>query len=64
MIGKRFAALFVLALAITTPTHAQQKLLIGSTSASSSHYGYFVAISQLINQKVEVTLPSWNRRDR
>jgi len=53
MIGKRFAALFVLALAITTPTHAQQKLLIGSTSASSSHYGYFVAISQLINQKVE-----------
>lgn len=35
--------------------HAQKKkrLLIGSTSASSSQYGYFVALSQLINQQVE-----------
>jgi len=31
---------------------AQQKLLIGSTSSSSSHYGYFVAVSQIVNQKV------------
>jgi len=31
---------------------AQQKLLIGSTSSSSSQYGYFVAVSQLINSKV------------
>ncbi len=31
---------------------AGQKLLIGSTSASSSHYGYFVAVSQVINDKV------------
>jgi TRAP transporter TAXI family solute receptor len=31
---------------------AQQKILIGTTSASSSHYGYFVAVSQIINQKV------------
>lgn len=31
---------------------AQEKLLIGSTSSSSSQYGYFVAVSQLINQKV------------
>lgn len=33
--------------------HAQQKLLIGSTSSSSSQYGYFVAVSQLINKSVE-----------
>ncbi|GAA6142422.1 TAXI family TRAP transporter solute-binding subunit [Hydrogenophaga sp. 5NK40-0174] len=29
-----------------------QKILIGSTSASSSHYGYFVAVSQVINKQV------------
>ncbi|RNF35003.1 TAXI family TRAP transporter solute-binding subunit [Paracoccus methylarcula] len=28
-------------------------ILIGSTSASSSHYGYFVAVGQLINEKVD-----------
>jgi len=27
-------------------------MLVGSTSASSSHYGYFVAVSQVINEKV------------
>ncbi len=32
---------------------AQQKLLIGSTSSSSSQYGYFVAVSQVINAKVQ-----------
>lgn len=33
--------------------HAQaKKLLIGTTSSSSSHYGYFVAVSQLINKNV------------
>lgn len=31
---------------------AEQELLIGSTSTSSSQYGYFVAISQIINQQV------------
>lgn len=31
---------------------AKEKLLIGATSASSSQYGYFVALSQLINAKV------------
>jgi TRAP transporter TAXI family solute receptor len=31
---------------------AAQRMLIGSTSASSSHYGYFVAVSQVINEKV------------
>jgi TRAP transporter TAXI family solute receptor len=46
-------ALLAGALAIAAPAEAQQKLLIGSSSASSSHYGYFVAVSQLINQKVK-----------
>ena len=27
--------------------------MIGSTSASSSHYGYFVAVGQLINENAE-----------
>lgn len=31
---------------------AETDLLIGSTSASSSHYGYFVAVGQLVNEKV------------
>lgn len=36
------------------PALAQdQDLLIGSTSASSSHYGYFVAVGQLINENAE-----------
>ncbi len=36
------------------PVAAQdQDLLIGSTSASSSHYGYFVAVGQLINENAE-----------
>jgi TRAP transporter TAXI family solute receptor len=30
-----------------------EDLLIGSTSASSSHYGYFVAVGQLINENAE-----------
>lgn len=30
-----------------------KKLLIGTTSSSSSHYGYFVAVSQVINKQVE-----------
>ena len=36
------------------PGAAQETdLLIGSTSASSSHYGYFVAVGQLINENAE-----------
>ncbi|TYC64159.1 TAXI family TRAP transporter solute-binding subunit [Rhodobacterales bacterium] len=36
------------------PAMAQDKdLLIGSTSASSSHYGYFVAVGQLINENAD-----------
>ena len=39
---------------LSTPALAQDKdLLIGSTSASSSHYGYFVAVGQLINENAE-----------
>lgn len=30
-----------------------KKLLIGTTSSSSSHYGYFVAVSQVINKQVK-----------
>jgi TRAP transporter TAXI family solute receptor len=37
---------------VASPAEAAQKMLIGSTSASSSHYGYFVAVSQVINEKV------------
>lgn len=39
-------------IALPNPAQAARKLLIGSTSASSSHYGYFVAVSQLVNDKV------------
>ncbi len=33
--------------------HAEEQLLIGSTSTSSSQYGYFVAVGQIINQHVD-----------
>ncbi|BDW88665.1 MULTISPECIES: TAXI family TRAP transporter solute-binding subunit [Thalassospira] len=39
----------VLAFGLSVPAFAQEKLLIGSTSASSSHYGYFVSVAKLIN---------------
>ncbi|GEK72876.1 MULTISPECIES: TAXI family TRAP transporter solute-binding subunit [Halomonas] len=32
--------------------HAEERLLIGSTSSSSSHYSYFVAVNQIINNQV------------
>ncbi|MDN3519119.1 TAXI family TRAP transporter solute-binding subunit [Aquisalimonas lutea] len=32
---------------------AQERLLIGSTSSSSSHYGYFVAVNQIINSELD-----------
>jgi hypothetical protein len=38
--------------ASATATAQDKKLLIGTTSASSSHYGYFVAASQVINKAV------------
>lgn len=44
----------VAALLCSTPVWSQQTdLLIGSTSASSSHYGYFVAVGQIVNEQVE-----------
>jgi len=46
------AALAACVVAMSTPVVAQEKLLIGASSASSSQYGYFVALSQLINGKV------------
>lgn len=46
--------LFAVALGLAAgPAVAAKKLLIGSTSSSSSHYGYFVAVSQLINKNVK-----------
>ena len=43
---------FIVSLLLAGPSAAAQKMLIGSTSASSSHYGYFVAVSQVVNEKV------------
>lgn len=36
-----------------TTSQAEERLLIGSTSSSSSHYSYFVAVNQIINNQVE-----------
>ena len=48
-----FAALLGATL-LAGPALAQDTdLLIGSTSASSSHYGYFVAVGQIINENAE-----------
>lgn len=38
---------------IAVNSHAEERLLIGSTSSSSSHYSYFVAVNQVINDQVE-----------
>ncbi|WP_417681741.1 TAXI family TRAP transporter solute-binding subunit [Roseibium sp.] len=48
-----FALAGALALGLGLPAAAQEKLLIGSTSASSSHYGYFVAVAKLVNEKAD-----------
>jgi TRAP transporter TAXI family solute receptor len=47
--------LFSSAIAISHGTAAAQdkKLLIGTSSSSSSHYSYFVAVSQVINKSVK-----------
>lgn len=51
---KHFAFALLGATMLAGPLAAQDKdLLIGSTSASSSHYGYFVAVGQLINENAE-----------
>ncbi|WNL41253.1 TAXI family TRAP transporter solute-binding subunit [Halomonas sp. PAMB 3264] len=41
------------ALVAAAVSHANERLLIGSTSSSSSHYSYFVAVNQIINNQVE-----------
>lgn len=46
------AALLATATTLAPVAQAKDKLLIGATSASSSQYGYFVALSQLINSKI------------
>ena len=38
--------------AVALPAVAKDRLLIGASSASSSQYGYFVALSQLINSHI------------
>ncbi|WP_422026632.1 TAXI family TRAP transporter solute-binding subunit [Roseovarius sp.] len=51
---KHFAFALMGATLLGSPLSAQDTdLLIGSTSASSSHYGYFVAVGQLINENAE-----------
>lgn len=48
----KFAALAA-GLAMAASAQADEQLLIGSTSTSSSHYSYFVAVNQVINNNVE-----------
>lgn len=51
---KRFAYAFLGSTLLAGPLAAQETdLLIGSVSASSSHYAYFVAVGQLINENAE-----------
>ena len=51
---KHFVHALLGATMLAGPLSAQNTdLLIGSTSASSSHYGYFVAVGQLINENAE-----------
>jgi TRAP transporter TAXI family solute receptor len=53
MIARKLLITTAVLIAGITAASAQQKLLIGSTSSSSSQYGYFVAVSQIINAKVQ-----------
>lgn len=53
MIARKLLITTAVLIAGMTAASAQQKLLIGSTSSSSSQYGYFVAVSQIINAKVQ-----------
>lgn len=40
------------ALLLPGASFGAKKLLVGSTSSSSSHYGYFVAVAQVINKNI------------
>lgn len=46
-------ALAIVMIAVAGSAQAQQRLLIGSTSSSSSHYSYFVAVNQIINSQLD-----------
>ncbi|MGO2056570.1 MAG: TAXI family TRAP transporter solute-binding subunit, partial [Halomonadaceae bacterium] len=46
-------AMVASATVLAAAAHADERLLIGSTSSSSSHYSYFVAVNQIINNQVE-----------
>lgn len=52
LLNRMFAAAILSASLIGASAQANTDLLIGSSSTSSSQYGYFVAVSQIINQKV------------
>jgi TRAP transporter TAXI family solute receptor len=52
LLGLLMLCMMMSAIVVVSTPMAAQKMLIGSTSASSSHYGYFVAVSQVINEKV------------
>jgi TRAP transporter TAXI family solute receptor len=52
LFGLLMLCMMMSAIVVVSTPMAAQKMLIGSTSASSSHYGYFVAVSQVINEKV------------
>ncbi len=49
-----FLIILVVAFVVLSPqiSLGAKKMLVGATSASSSHYGYFVAVAQVINKNV------------
>lgn len=52
-IGAFWMGLFVAGLVLSPQvSFGAKKMLVGATSASSSHYGYFVAVAQVINKNV------------
>ncbi|MDI5986884.1 TAXI family TRAP transporter solute-binding subunit [Halomonas sp. M4R5S39] len=51
LLAAMVASTTVLSAAATV--QANERLLIGSTSSSSSHYGYFVAVNQIINSRLD-----------
>ncbi|KAA0012867.1 TAXI family TRAP transporter solute-binding subunit [Billgrantia pellis] len=55
---KPLTAALIGASLVAISSQADEQLLIGSTSTSSSQYGYFVAVGQIINQQVPETSAS------
>ena len=52
-VGAFWMGLFVAGLVLSPQvSFGAKKMLVGATSASSSHYGYFVAVAQVINKNV------------